>query len=108
MADYSDNIKLWQKLSEKWSLILLKGKVPIEKNWQRYCTEKRIFHSESFKGHNAGIACGPASKLIVMDIDDPQLFDSVCKDKSWSLTDTFQVQTGSGMQIRLLRLIYSD
>jgi hypothetical protein len=75
-----------------FSLIPLNGKRPFEKNWQQWCEEKRQFKPCDFDGHNAGICCGPASGLIVADVDDPQAFTSL----NLSLPETFTVKTAKG------------
>jgi hypothetical protein len=57
-------------MAKGFSLIPLNGKIPTEKGWQKWCVLKRPFKANDFKGRNAGIACGPASKLLVLDIDN--------------------------------------
>ncbi len=90
------DIKLFEKLSKKRSLIPLNGKAAFEKGWTKYCEEKRDFKASDFEGKNAGIACGPASGIIVLDIDDPELFRSTRKEKGWRLRSTYKVLTGGG------------
>ena len=78
-----NKLKLWESLSETSSLIPLEGKAPIERDWTQYCTEKREFKPEDFRGHNAGICTGLASNLLVLDIDNPDLFFETCREKGW-------------------------
>lgn len=84
------------KKVKDFSLILLNGKVPIEKGWQRYCTEKGFLPLDSLNGHNVGIACGPASRCIVLDIDDLEAFPATCEKNGWRVPETYTVETGSG------------
>jgi len=73
----------------RFPLIKMKGKRPIEKDWQSY--EYREFDKIGFnRGHNAGIICGNKSGLIVLDIDDLIKFESL----DYEIPDTFTVQTG--------------
>jgi hypothetical protein len=88
-------IESWSKLSERFSLIPLKGKVPIEPGWQRWCEEKRIFNPKEFEGNNAGVACGPASGVLVVDIDHSQLFKQILSSNNWTYDETFTVRTGA-------------
>jgi len=86
----------FQKLSEYFSLIPLKGKRPLEKSWQQWCEKKRPLDVENFKGKNAGIACGPASGVIVVDVDDLLKFNAIIKENNWELPQTRVHITGSG------------
>ena len=79
-----------------FSQIRLDGKRPIDQNWQRNCHEHRVLSEGEINGHNIGIACGPASGCIVLDIDDPEAFKATCKKNGWTVPDTYTVQTGSG------------
>jgi hypothetical protein len=92
------DLDLFEELSEKrgFSLIPLQGKVPIEKDWTRYCVEKRSFPRAELEGRNAGVTCGPASGVLVLDVDAPEIFSRVCKEKGWDLPPTLTVTTGSG------------
>lgn len=85
---------LFRVLSRDFSLIRLKGKVPVEKGWQQYCEHKRDFDEIEFQpGDNAGIACGPASGLIVLDVDNWDLF----KSGNYKVNHTtLTVRTGGG------------
>ena len=80
-----------------FSLILLDGKVPIEKGWQRFCEEKRTLSKSKRDGHNIGIACGPASGCIVLDVDDPEKFKETCEKNGWLSPETRTHETGRGL-----------
>lgn len=89
--------KTFSDLSDVFpSLIPLNGKVPIEEDWQLYCEETRFFNAKDFNGHNAGIPCGPANGIIVIDVDDIEKFEATCKSKGWELPVTRRHQTGTG------------
>jgi hypothetical protein len=90
--------KQWSGLEQRdFSLILLKGKVPFEKGWQRYCTEKRTLSLNNLNDHNVGVACGPASGCLVLDVDDLAAFSATCEKNGWQVPETFTVETGSGL-----------
>ncbi len=71
-------------------------KSPVEDSWQHYCFNKRRFDCEDFKGKNAGIACGVASRVIVLDIDDHDEFPVWLKAHGIDSypPETFTVQSG--------------
>ena len=71
-------------------------KSPVEDSWQHYCFNKRRFDCEDFKGKNAGIACGVASRVIVLDIDDHAEFPLWLKSYGVDSypPETFTVQSG--------------
>ncbi|BBO76920.1 hypothetical protein DSCW_43370 [Desulfosarcina widdelii] len=83
---------------EDFSLILLRGhsKKPVDKRWQRYCAEKSPLSPADLKGRNCGIACGPASGCLVLDVDDAGAFTTTCEKKGWTVPETYTVETGSG------------
>ena len=91
---------MFRKLAEKFSLVRLVGKDPsrVEGNgWTRWCEEWRPYDQIGFKAHhNAGIACGPASGVIVVDRDDELGFKRLSRDRGWNLPETRTHQTGSG------------
>jgi hypothetical protein len=65
MDDIRSKLKEFEELSKECSLIRLMGKKPIEPGWSKYCREKRRFEEIGFKENdNAGIACGPASRVL--------------------------------------------
>jgi hypothetical protein len=82
-------------LLEDFSLILLNGKVPIEKGWQRGCGEKKAL-PPNVNGYNIGVCCGPASACLVLDVDDLAAFRIYCEKNGFEVPDTFSVETGSG------------
>lgn len=71
-------------------------KSPVEDSWQHYCFNKRTFACEDFRGRNAGIACGVASRVIVLDIDDHDEFPLWLKENGiYSYPpETFTVRSG--------------
>ena len=80
-----------------YSVIPVIGKKPIEPGWTRYCHEKRDYQDSDLEGgHNLGIACGPASGLLVLDIDDHRLFEDACEKNDWIIPETKTIRTGSG------------
>ncbi len=90
-------METFRELAERFSLIRLTGKRPIEKGWEQYCETMRSFDEIGFiSSDNAGVACGPASKIIVLDIDDLAEFKRLCAERSWEVPLTFSVITGSG------------
>lgn len=97
MINQLPNYELFKEQSQQYSLLRLDGKDPQfaeGKKWQRWCSKKRTYEQIGFKpGQNAGIACGPASGVIVLDEDHPEFF------KEWlngrPLPDTRTHQTGS-------------
>ena len=91
----ASSVKTFQELSSRFSLIPLKGKIPVERDWTRYCSTKREFKKRCFKGRNAGVACGPASGVIVLDVDDQKTFAVVRQKRGWELPETYTVTTGS-------------
>tara|TARA_B100001964_G_scaffold146230_1_gene161021 strand:+ start:397 stop:2334 length:1938 start_codon:yes stop_codon:yes gene_type:complete len=90
------DLQQFEKLSKKYSVIPLKGKAPIEKDWTKWCSKKRPFDRKHFKNKNAGIATGTASNSLVLDIDDKDLFDKYMHENDLSLPETFQVESGNG------------
>lgn len=63
--------KYWER---NLSVIPVKGKRPVIAEWQAYCheqaTEEEIeLWEHQYKYHGVGLACGPASNLIALDID---------------------------------------
>ena len=90
--------KTFSELSDVFpSLIPLKGKIPIESDWPYYCENSRLYDAKDFNGHNAGITCGPANGIIVIDVDDLVKFETTCKSKNWELPVTRRHQTGSSL-----------
>jgi RecA-family ATPase len=78
------------------SLIPLNGKTPIEKGWPQYCEEERPYNAKDFRNRNAGIPCGTANRIIVIDIDDLGLFKQFREQKGYELPTTRVHRTGNG------------
>jgi hypothetical protein len=95
------SIKLWQDLSKRFSLIPLNGKDPSinGQKWEKYCLEKKSFHPREYKNRNAGVCCGPASGVLVIDIDDPSCFKALRIENHLEIPDSFTVKTGSGYHL---------
>ena len=102
-----NTLNYYKWLSTNFSLIpiSLNSKAPTEKAWPQWCLEKRPFQELDFikmnlNGEiqimNAGVATGPASGVIVVDIDDPQGFQQWTNDREINnpLPDTFTVKSG--------------
>ncbi len=103
--DTEKSTGIYRKLSEilGFSLIPLKGKVPdAGKEWQKWCENKRPFNSDEFHSRNAGVCCGPASGVIVLDEDDVKAFEVLAITNGWELPETFTVSTGNGVHLYYL------
>lgn len=101
-------LDLFAHLAQSFSLIPLRGgfpgpgepansyKAPIHSGWQRWCNEKRPFNRSDFAPERAGIACGPASGVIVLDVDSIWAFKLWCDDYGLpkQLPPTLTIQTG--------------
>jgi len=93
------NNSTFKALYDRWgfSLIVLKGKIPLEPNWQQWCAQRRDFNAIPFKtDNNAGIACGPASGILVVDVDNSEAFKSAYLQNKWELPETLTIKTGGG------------
>jgi hypothetical protein len=92
------DLDLFERQSKSWSVIPLKEgqKAPLESGWQKWCSTKRPWRRSDFQGRNAGIACGPASGVLVLDIDDPDAFTLLTELHRLEIPDTYTVRTGSG------------
>jgi hypothetical protein len=94
-SDISDKMRLeiFEFLAQYYSLVPLRGgfpapgepakpfKAPLETGWQRWCAEKRPFNRADFKPERAGITCGPASGVLVLDIDSLMGFQNWCANE---------------------------
>lgn len=94
-TEISDRMRLdiFEFLAQYYSLIPLRGgfpapgepakpfKAPLETGWQRWCAEKRPFNRADFKPERAGITCGPASGVLVLDIDSLGGFQNWCANE---------------------------
>jgi len=78
---------------DRFNLIPLKdnSKIPTVP-WQRYQHDK----CDLDLGTNYAVICGKVSKCIVVDIDSPELKDTLFTNWDAMLRDTLVVQTGSG------------
>ena len=91
----------WSALLELgFSLIPLRqnSKEPIESEWTHWCEHPRHFSTAEFVGRNAGICCGPASGILVIDVDDPPKFEAWIMETGNELPDTRVHRTGRGKQ----------
>lgn len=90
-------LKKFEKFSRKNSLIPLDGKKPIEKGWTQWSHSLRPFDPKDFvkegKLLNAGLVCGPASDVLVVDADDVRLSKSFLRRRNWQLPDCYEVQS---------------
>jgi len=77
-----------------FSLIRTSGKIPTDTGWQRACKDRAVYDPKRFNGFNAGVACGPASGVIVLDIDDFEKFSAYSESNGFSPHETFSVATG--------------
>ena len=105
--EQQEQLNIYEKLSEQFSLLPIRTgfRYPKEKGWGKYCVEKRPFRREDFIETlingvitvlNAGVATGPASGVIVLDIDDQEAFEKYYEDNRIELLlpDTFTVFSG--------------
>ena len=101
-----ERMEMFARLAEHVSLIPVRGgfpsegqatndyKIPAENGWNQWCITRRPFNNGGFSSERAGIACGPASGILVLDIDDWDKFDSWCQSKSIANNfDTLLVQS---------------
>jgi len=90
-----EKLRVFEEQSDVFqSLIPLNGKVPIDKGWEYYCDNSRQYNPADFKGLNCGIPCGPANGIIVLDVDDEDLFEKTCQKQGWKLPETRVHLTG--------------
>ena len=113
-----DRLSIFEYLSQKFSIIPLRGgfaspieasadpdemkrmanklKKPIENGWQKWCETIRSFNRQDFKADRAGIACGPASDVLVLDVDYIDKFWKVLRFNGIDpmLPPTFAVKSG--------------
>lgn len=109
-AEISGTMRLdvFEFLAQYYSLIPLRGgfpapdepantfKSPIENNWSQWCFTRRPFNRSDFAPERAGVACGPASGVLVLDVDDLNEFHGWCylNDIKKPLPQTMTVKTG--------------
>jgi len=110
MSDQLDDearLGIFEFLAESFSLIPLVGgfpspgqssrefKRPTEAIWQQWCEQKRQFNRADFSPERAGVACGPASGVLVLDVDDMGKFrDWLTANVGEELPATLKVKTG--------------
>ncbi|BAH74511.1 AAA family ATPase [Solidesulfovibrio magneticus] len=105
--DSEDRLKIFEFLSDSFSLIPLVGgfpapgqsssefKRPTEANWTKWCVQKRQFSRDDFSPERAGVACGPASGVLVLDVDDMGKFrEWLAANVGEELPATLTVKTG--------------
>ena len=93
-------IEEFEKLTQEtgWGVIPLHGKKPFEKDWQKWCEEKRTFNRADYQeGNNAGIPGGPGNGVIFLDIDCLEKFKVMMDEKGWNLPTTRLHETGRGL-----------
>jgi len=102
-----NQIDVYKKLYVKFSFSLYplnyQGKETYDEGWSKWCYEKRPFDEAEFiiapgVYKNCGVLCGPASKVIIIDIDDVEKFEAWCliNDIEDPLPETFTVKTRPG------------
>jgi len=63
--------------------------------WKEYQNKK--YEDKILLGYNLAIVCGKVSnRLVVIDIDSPEIFDELFPEKEQLLQETIVIQTGSG------------
>lgn len=105
--DAEARLDIFEFLSDSFSLIPLVGgfpapgqssrefKRPTEPNWQQWCERKRPFDRKDFAPDRAGVACGPASGVLVLDVDDMGKFrEWLATNVGEELPATLTVKTG--------------
>ncbi len=97
MIATDNRLDIFEKLSERFSIIPLNGKKSAE-YWKQFQNQKREFKREDFENKNAGIICGNINGLIVLDVDQPDIFHYLCIKNRWNLPETFTVKSGGGRE----------
>ncbi len=99
-----NQIDAYKELYEKFGFSLYplnyQSKETFDEGWSHGCYEKRTFDASEFiispgVYKNCGVLCGPASRVIILDIDDTPKFKEWCtlNDIQIPLPETFTVQT---------------
>ena len=115
-------LDIFEFLAQSFSLIPLTGgfpapdqsardfKRPLEANWNQWCETKRPFRRADFAPERAGVACGPASGVLVLDVDDMDAFWSwqVDQDIPVGLPSTLTVKTGGQGERYHFYFLYPD
>jgi len=98
--DEKTAIRFFKFLSDTmgFSIIPLVGKDPAcnGQGWQKWGEQKHPFNPNEYRGKNAGVCCGPASKVLVVDKDDINGFQALAESNEWEVPETFTVTTGAG------------
>ena len=75
-----------------------KLKAPSETEWSKWCRIKNPNLPTS--KDRCGICTGPASEILVLDVDNLEKFEAFCQSKGILCKfDTFTVQTGKGWHL---------
>lgn len=115
-------LDIFEFLATSFSLIPLAGgfpapgqsarefKRPLESNWNQWCETKRPFSRADFAPERAGVACGPASGVLVLDVDDMDAFWNwqVDQDIPVGLPPTLTVKTGGEGERYHFYFLYPD
>lgn len=100
----------FRMMTETWSTISLKDgfsnnhteaqslKASTVNGWNRYCHQRHEWTPEGAPDR-LGICCGPASGLLVLDIDDGDAFERNAKARNYELSRTLSVRTGRGRHL---------
>ena len=93
--DYTVYQELDDRFKFSWVSLMMTGpnagKRPSENNWQQYCKKRRALNEVDYQWSH-GITTGPASGIIVLDVDDIEKFKAL----GLPVPKTFTVRTGRG------------
>jgi len=105
--DQKNQLNGYRQISERFGLhpIKIGTKAPKDTGWNNGCLEKRAYLEEDFieimpNGRpvvlNAGIACGPANGIIVLDVDSQEGFEQYCSKSNIELPleETLTIASG--------------
>lgn len=101
-----EKLRHFEEFSKYFSLIPVEGKKPLESGWTKWCNQKRSFKRQEFEGRNAGIATGPASGVVVLDIDNHALFESFCRRYQYPPLPETSIVASGGSNERVQRYHY--
>jgi len=115
-------LDIFEFLAQSFSMIPLLGgfpasgqqardfKRPLEANWNQWCETKRPFNRADFAPERAGVACGPASGVLVLDVDDIEKFWEwlALNDVKEKLPATLTVKTGGEGERYHFYFLYPD
>lgn len=105
-VDDFTRLKIFEFLSEWLSIIPVRGgfpnpgespkkyKAPVQKKWQKWCNKKRPFVANEFSPDRAGVACGKASGVLVLDIDD------MTKFKKWLTNQNVKAELPNTLTVK--------